>query len=77
MNAASVFVLAIIALLFILAVRYIVRSSGEGSCAGCGEESCAARGSKPGSEGPCPVALRALEAVDEKLGQPSSRIEEG
>ena len=63
MNAPTVVVLLVVAALFALAVRSIVKKRRGGGCAGCSEDSC---GHAAGDA--CPSALRALADVEARLG---------
>ena len=64
MNAPTVVVLLVVATLFVLAVRSIVKKRRGGGCAGCSEDSCS--GHAAGDA--CPSALRALADVEARLG---------
>lgn len=67
MNIPSLVVLLVIAALFALAVRHIVRQSRAGACGGCGEKSCPSRGGAR-EGGACPSVQRSLEEVEARLG---------
>ncbi len=62
-------VIAAVALLMFLAVRYVLRSGDK--CAGCGSSSsCAAHVT---GKGECPAAAEIVADVEKRLGHPSSR----
>lgn len=62
-------VIAAVALLMFLAVRYVLRSGDK--CAGCGSSSsCAAHVT---GKGECPAAAGIVADVEKRLGHPSSR----
>lgn len=76
MDAGSVLVLAIVAVLLALAVRYLLKKRD--GCLGCKDEGCAYHGTDhempagevlvDGKPVSCPVAERALASVEERLG---------
>lgn len=77
MDAGSVLVLVIVAALLACAVRYMLRK-GRGGCSDCSDEGCSFHGTDreppagevlvDGKPISCPVADRAVAAVEAKLG---------
>lgn len=66
LNLSTVVVLLVVAALFGLAVRSIVRQRKGGRCGGCSEKSCPGHG----DGGACPSVARAMADVEAKLGKP-------
>ena len=63
MGLMDLLVIALVAVLFALAVRSVARS-GAGGCSDCGsKDSCSAHA----AGGPCPAARRMLEDVEKNL----------
>lgn len=77
MDAGSIIVLVIVAALLACAVRYMLKK-GKGGCSDCSDEGCAFHGTDheppagevlaDGKPVSCPVAERAVAAVEAKLG---------
>lgn len=66
-NLPTAVVLFVLAVLFALAVRSIVRQRKSGRCGGCSEKSCPGHG----DGGACPSVARAVADVEARLGKPS------
>lgn len=60
MNTASVIITAVIAVLFALAVRHIIKNRG--SCAACGQENCPLH-----AGGKCPSCVRCNAKADRRM----------
>lgn len=69
MNAPTIVVLVIVAVLLALAVRSIVRSQKNDRCSGCSNEGCGGASSVDS----CPVTQRAMADIEARLGPAEGR----